>query len=164
MKRNWKDNRVIDRSNGEAEDPCSGIVETECNWPQRLRDESARLLYDSVVYGAVRYLAVFSGAVLTPIYTRLLTKEDYGLIEIFVTWNMFAAMVLPLGLPTALQRFYPDVADDAERRRETIRTLHGMALVAVIVYSLLLLPFCGLFLGMFNATSAPKEVFYLSIV
>ena len=81
-----------------------------------------------------------------------------------MTWNMFVAMVLPLGLPTALQRFYPDVADDAERRRETIGTLHGIALVAVIAYSLLVLPFCGVFLGVFNATSAPKEVFYLSIV
>ena len=68
MKGNSKDNRVIDRSNGDAEDLCSeGVVETECSWPQRLRDESVRLLYDSVVYGAVRYLAVLSGAVLTPI-------------------------------------------------------------------------------------------------
>lgn len=131
---------------------------------QRLRGESGRLLYDSVVYGVVRYLAILSGILLTPVYTRLLTKEDYGLIEIFVTWNTLVVMVIPLGLPTALQRFYPDVADGAVRKREMIGTIHVMVLVAASVYAILLSTFRGVFLEGFNATSAPLEIFYLSIV
>lgn len=130
---------------------------------QGLRYESGRLLYDSVVYGAVRYLGVLSGIVLTPVYTRLLTKEDYGLIEIFVTWNTLVTMVIPLGLPTALLRFYPEVANDAEHRRKTIGTLQVMALVAASLYAILLSPFHAVFLGAFSATFAPLEVFYLSI-
>lgn len=132
--------------------------------PRRLRGESGRLLYDSVVYGAVRYLGLLSGIVLTPVYTRLLTKEDYGLIEIFVTWNAMVAMVIPLGLPTALQRFYPEVAIEGARKRELLGTLLVMTLVAAGVYAMLLSPLGGVFLDAFNATSAPLEVFYLSIV
>lgn len=139
-------------------------VASESVTPQRLRGESGRLLYDSFVYGLVRYLGILSGIVLTPVYTRLLTKEDYGLIEIFVTWNALVTMVIPLGLPTALQRFYPEVASEGTRKRELLGTLHVMTLVVAGVYAMLLSPLSGVFLDVFNASSAPLEVFYLSIV
>jgi O-antigen/teichoic acid export membrane protein len=124
----------------------------------------AWLVYDSVVYGAVRYLNVASGILLTPIYTRLLTKNDYGVIDVFVTWNAFAAMVITLGLPTALLRFYADVKDDPTRRRETIGTIQGLMLVAALGYGLVILPFGDMFLSAFNTPTAPPEVFYESIV
>ena len=138
-------------------------VASESVTPGRLRGESGRLLYDSLVYGAVRYLGLFSGILLTPVYTRLLTKADYGLIEVFVTWNTLVSMVIPLGLPTALQRFYPEVANQGTRKRELLGTLHLMTLVAAGVYALLLSPLRGVFLDAFNVSSAPLEVFYLSI-
>lgn len=121
------------------------------------------LVYDTLVYGAARYLNVVSAILLTPIYTRLLTKDDYGIIEIFVTWNMFMSVVITLGLPTALQRFYWEVKDDPERKRETIGTLHGLMLGAAAVYAIALLPFRHAFLNAFNAPATPPEIFYESI-
>jgi O-antigen/teichoic acid export membrane protein len=152
---------VLEQNAGRTEDL---IADHQSVASRRLRDELLRLLHDSVVYGFVRYLAVLSGIILTPIYTRLLTKEDYGTIEICVTWMTLSSMVIPLGLPTALQRFYPDVVGDALSMRKVIGTIHVIVLATASAYAILLSPFPEAFLRVFSATAAPREVFYLSIV
>ncbi|MEI8278344.1 MAG: oligosaccharide flippase family protein [Bacteroidota bacterium] len=47
-----------------------------------------------------------------PIFTRLLTPSDYGVINIFSVWVAIAAIVLPLNLYTAVNRYYYENNDD----------------------------------------------------
>ena len=63
---------------------------------------------DTLVYGVTGYLGLVASFFLTPFYTRILTKEDYGLLDLFNVWNSFFALVLPLGLFTAILRLYKD--------------------------------------------------------
>ena len=50
---------------------------------------------DTLVYGVTGYLGLVASFFLTPFYTRILTKEDYGLLDLFNVWNSFFALVLP---------------------------------------------------------------------
>lgn len=47
-----------------------------------------------------------------PIFTRILTPSDYGVINIFSVWVAIAAIVLPLNLYTSINRYYYENKDD----------------------------------------------------
>jgi O-antigen/teichoic acid export membrane protein len=60
---------------------------------------------DSFVYGAGTAFSKGFGFILLPIYTRLFTPIEYGLIEIVTMTNVFLSLVLNMGLD-ASQSFY----------------------------------------------------------
>lgn len=87
---------------------------------------------DSIAYGAVRYLSILSAIILTPIYTRLISMESYGAMEIFNTWNAVIIGCLPLGLLTALQKYYPENKND----KTSLKSMLGTILLSLIVLNL----------------------------
>jgi O-antigen/teichoic acid export membrane protein len=83
---------------------------------------------DSIFYGATSYLSVLAGIILTPIYTRYFTKEEYGMMDLVNTWNTLMLLLIPLGLTTAMVRLYYDYHEDEGKKRTNLGTLL-MALV-----------------------------------
>ena len=77
-----------------------------------------RIFSDSIIYGVSSYLSVVAAIFLTPIYTRILLKTDYGAMDIINTWISLVVAILPLGLLNAVVRFYPDFKADPEQRKK----------------------------------------------
>ena len=107
-----------------------------------------KVLGESVIYGLSKFIGVFASLLLTPIYTRILSKGDYGIMDIFLTWNNLLLTILPFGLMGALIRYYPEYKRD-------IKSMTGTILVFLLVvgglYCLTLLSFQETIIsGVFN--------------
>ena len=79
-----------------------------------------KVLGESVAYGLSSYVGVFASIFLTPIYTRILSKGDYGIMDVFLTWNNLFMTILPFGLIGGLLRFYPEYKNDIKSLTGTI--------------------------------------------
>ncbi|HEX6026185.1 MAG TPA: oligosaccharide flippase family protein [Solirubrobacter sp.] len=95
-----------------------------------------RLLRTGVAYQVADAVSKVVALALLPVYTRHLTRGDYGTAELLLTTIILVSIVLRLGLGEALVRFhYLDA--DPERRQRLARTATGtLALVTTLVAGL----------------------------
>jgi O-antigen/teichoic acid export membrane protein len=121
-----------------------------------------KLLSDSAVYGITGYLTIISGILLTPLYTRIFTKEEYGIMDLFNTWNTFAIAIIPLGLIQAITRFYPDFSKDPEQKKNFLGTILSTAVVITLSYFLIMLISKNYFISYVKADNL-NEIFYHSL-
>ena len=75
------------------------------------------LLKDSAVYGIGIVLSRLVGFIMIPIYTRVLSPADYGIIETIVRVVDVFGLVLALGISSALMRYYNEASEGRDRRR-----------------------------------------------
>jgi O-antigen/teichoic acid export membrane protein len=87
-----------------------------------LRDELLKLVRHGGVYGIGRMLTRGISFFLIPFYTYFLTTADYGVMEILNITTAVATILLALGLPNALMRFYY-ATDDAREQKEVVGTV-----------------------------------------
>jgi O-antigen/teichoic acid export membrane protein len=101
-----------------------------------------RLVAHSGVYGMGLVVQAVLGVLLLPLYTRYLTRADYGAIETVVAGTSLLAVVLGGGITSAFFRFYSRSADPAWRLRVVrtsvwftmaTATLGSLAVVALAV-------------------------------
>jgi O-antigen/teichoic acid export membrane protein len=83
----------------------------------RLRE----LARHSAVYGAGSVVSSLIAVFLLPLYTRYLTRADYGAIETLVAASAVLTIFLQAGINSAFFRFYFDSEDPGERNR-VVRT------------------------------------------
>jgi O-antigen/teichoic acid export membrane protein len=80
-----------------------------------------KLASESVIYGLSGVLSKFLYVVLVPIYTRIFSPEDYGVLSLITNMMSLVAIFVVLGLDSAVGRWYYD-SDDVSMRRTTIAT------------------------------------------
>ncbi|GIV17791.1 MAG: polysaccharide biosynthesis protein [Armatimonadota bacterium] len=97
------------------------------------------LVKDSAVYAVGTIASRLVGFIMIPVYTRVLTPADYGIIETIVRLVDIIGLFLALGLAEALLRHYY-LAKDEEERRRLIGTVFNINLMVVILGSLFTLP------------------------
>lgn len=96
-----------------------------------------RLGKDTIVYGVGAALQTFISFFLFPIYTRLLTKSDFGAQDIVLTTKAMLSLFLVMGLDSAVLIFYYAATD---KEKESILstwfwfTLGLSTSVAVLVF------------------------------
>jgi len=92
------------------------------------------LTSDSFVYGLTGLLSRSIGFLLIPVYTRMLSPEDYGVMSVVGTTAQIISIILMLGLPGAVQRFYFD--HDARQNRRFLGSIvlfqNGLGLAACL--------------------------------
>ena len=88
-----------------------------------------RLLRTGAAYQLADAVSKVVALALLPIYTRHLTRADYGTAELLLTTIILVSIVLRLGLGEALVRFH-FLDADPERRRRLARTATGTLFVA----------------------------------
>jgi len=98
------------------------------------------LVKDSAVYAVGTIASRLVGFIMIPVYTRVLTPADYGIIETVVRLVDIISLFLALGLAEALLRHYY-LAKDEEDRRRLVGTVFNLNLTVVMVGSLLTIPF-----------------------
>lgn len=98
------------------------------------------LVKDSAIYAVGTIASRLVGFIMIPVYTRVLTPADYGIIETIVRLVDIIGLFLALGLAEALLRHYY-IAKDEEDRKRLVGTVFTLNLAVVLVGGLLVLPF-----------------------
>jgi len=88
------------------------------------------LVKDSAVYAVGTIASRLVGFIMIPVYTRVLTPADYGIIETIVRLIDIIGLLLSLGLAEALLRHYYLAKTDDERNR-LIGTVFNLNLLVV---------------------------------
>ena len=106
-------------------------------------------LRHAFLYGLSSALVQAGGVVLIPLYTRCLTQEDFGAMEVVGRCAEMAGTLLLIGgLRQGLLTFYQQSKTDAERDRvfrATLILLVGVCLLGGAVFMGLAGPACGFF-------------------
>ncbi|MDF2438534.1 MAG: conserved rane protein of unknown function [Bacteroidota bacterium] len=121
-----------------------------------------KLLSDSAVYGITGYLTIISGILLTPLYTRMFTKEEYGIMDLFNTWNTFAMGIIPIGLIPAIIRFYPDFSTNHLEKKKNLGTILTTILTLNIIYIIVMLLLRNFFIGYIKGGNL-NEIYFHSL-
>ena len=95
-------------------------------------DYFRRLARTGAAYQAGEALAKLVAVALLPVYTRHLTRGDYGTADLLLTLVILVSIVIRLGLVEAFIRFYY-VDADPERRDQITRAATGTVLLATTV-------------------------------
>lgn len=80
-----------------------------------------KLVHNSIIYNISGLIPIFVNILLVPIYTRILTPADYGIISIAEIITRIITVVLLMGVPSAIVRFYYDFRD----RPNTLKSYLG---------------------------------------
>jgi O-antigen/teichoic acid export membrane protein len=80
-------------------------------------DRLKSLFRNLSIYGLGDVATSIANLLLLPVYTRFLTKEDYGVITMLLTIEAVAKVVFRWGVDTAFMRLYYDCPDQAARQR-----------------------------------------------
>jgi len=101
-----------------------------------------RLLTTGAAYQVADVVSKFIALALLPIYTRHLSRADYGTAELLVTTVILVSIVARLGIGEAFVRFH-FLDADTERRRRLARTATGVLLGITTVLALAVAAFAG---------------------
>lgn len=94
---------------------------------------------DSAIYAVGTVASRLVGFIMIPVYTRVLTPADYGIIETIVRLVDVIGLFLGLGLAEALLRHY-FLAQNEEDRRRLISTTLSINLAVIVAGCLIALP------------------------
>lgn len=75
-----------------------------------------RFLGDTAIYGVSNLLSRGIGLLLLPLYTRVLSPAEYGMVDMVQVVRSFVALTVALEIVQALVRFLPEAQSDAEKR------------------------------------------------
>jgi O-antigen/teichoic acid export membrane protein len=117
---------------------------------------------DTFLYGITSYLGLVAGIILTPIYTRFLSKEEFGLMDLYNTWNNFFIIIIPLGLSTAILRTFHDYNNNKEELKENLGTLLITLLVNNLIYFGLSMLLMNLIKDYYFQTEINLSMYFLS--
>jgi O-antigen/teichoic acid export membrane protein len=106
-----------------------------------LQAKFKRLAKDSVIYGIGGVAIKFIGFLLLPIYTRVFSPTDYGIMDMIATMVALAGIILSSGTETALSYYFFQLNNDLERQK-TITSItfyliliHGLVSVGIYIFA-----------------------------
>jgi O-antigen/teichoic acid export membrane protein len=94
-----------------------------------MRSLFTRLLTGGASYQAASVLSAALALVTLPLYTRALSRSDFGVAETLLTFIILASILLRLGLGEAFVRFYFATPEGSERDRLARSTVATVLLV-----------------------------------
>lgn len=117
----------------------------------------------AAIYGLGIVLSRLIGFIMIPIYTRILTPADYGILEILSISTDVVSMLTGLGLAAALTRFYYHYEDPLQRCEVVSSAIITLAFMFGLV-TILLLPFAGFLSALLLTTSDLSDLVRLALV
>jgi len=106
-----------------------------------LLPELKKLSADSVVYAIGNILTKGLGLLLLPVYTRVLSPADYGVLGITTMISLLITPILSWTFLAAVQKFYVEYEDRESERKEFLGTL---LIYQVVVSGLLIFGFSAI--------------------
>jgi len=99
-----------------------------------------QLAGDSVIYGISGIVSRMISVFLVPLYTRLFSPEDYGVINLVNTSFLLIGLVIVFALDNSAARWYYDT-DEITEQKKTFGSWIWFQLIAAIVVAILLISF-----------------------
>jgi O-antigen/teichoic acid export membrane protein len=101
-----------------------------------------RLLVDSSVYTVAAAIPGLAGVVLLPVYTRYLSAEEYGLVDLVTLTYTVVTVVATLEVSQGLARHLPEAKEVEARRRlsSTAFWFTGATMLSAVILVLLAAP------------------------
>ena len=97
---------------------------------------SHKKILDTVIYGVQGFLPQIISLLLLPVLTRVLTKEDYGIINLVTTFSAILAGFVAFQLPGAIGRFFLEY-EDRHLPRFFSSLLAASCVIGVVVLAVL---------------------------
>ncbi len=97
-----------------------------------MRSLFTRLLTGGAAYQASSVVSAVLALVTLPLYTRALTKADFGIAETLLTFIILASILLRFGLGEAFVRYYHATAEGNERDRLAATTVATILLISTV--------------------------------
>ncbi len=95
------------------------------------------LLKDSLIYGLGRYINTFIGALFIPIYTRIFSPAEYGIVDLIGATVSMIVIFLILGLDSATALYFYDTEDRHNQKKIISTSFYFRMMLAVVICSAL---------------------------
>jgi len=99
----------------------------------------SRIIKHSSIYMLGIILSRVISFIMLPIYTRFLTPGDYGVLELLTMTSDAISILIGMGLPSAIFRFYSEKETQEEKNRVISTALISGASLFFLVFSILFL-------------------------
>ncbi|MBN4049762.1 oligosaccharide flippase family protein [Bacteroidales bacterium AH-315-N07] len=117
-----------------------------------------------LIYGIASSIGKFIGFFLVPIYTRVFSPEQYGIIDLISTVVSFLAILGMLQLESAISRYYYE-AKDNYKRIQFISTAFWTIAVSSVLWTVLTLLFAKtLSIALFNTPEYKNIILLASFI
>ncbi len=106
---------------------------------QSVASEAKLIARHSAVYGLASVLDRVVSFLMLPVYLRVLTPSDYGVLELLYLTNSVISLVIGMGLESAVSRFYFDYEQEEDRNRVvgTAVVGYGGMMIAISLFLML---------------------------
>lgn len=101
-----------------------------------MQSKEKRLIQNTIIVGVGKICTQFISFFMLPLYTSLLSAEEYGVVDLL---NTYVALLIPVFFfqsDQAVFRFLIDVRDQAEERKNIITNCLFATLIQIVVYML----------------------------
>ncbi len=115
------------------------------------------------IYGLIPVFGKFISIILLPLYTRVLTPEDYGAQDVLIQLAIFLSFLINLELYSGVGRYFYDKKDIIERKKLVSTGLWITILIGIIIVSVAFF-FNNVIYKLFFETPKHKTAFYLTIL
>jgi len=95
----------------------------------------------SVSYTVCSILQKCISLITLPIFTRVLSTEDYGQVSVYIAWVAFFSILLSLNLPYG--SFQTTMAKFEDKRRQYVSSLEGIFLLTSVIFIVIYLFLSG---------------------
>jgi len=97
-----------------------------------------RLLKESALYSLTAIASPLIGIILVPIYTRVFSPDEYGIIELVATVTALLTILLIAGLENGIGRYYVDTVSHDDKRKIATTGIAYLALTALTLITILM--------------------------
>ncbi|WP_339868288.1 polysaccharide biosynthesis C-terminal domain-containing protein [uncultured Algoriphagus sp.] len=117
---------------------------------------------DSMIYGLAGIATRVMGVVLTPLYTRVYSPEDYGVFGLVNNAYSLIALVLILSLDNSTARWFYDT-EEVDYRKKIISTWFWFYLMISVVFAVFFF-FTAPFWSQFIAYNSDESIQYIQVL
>lgn len=121
-----------------------------------------RFLKDSAIYGISTFFARSVVFILLPLYTRLLTASEFGVIELLTVFGNFVNVTIALEISQALVRFFPEVANEKDKKSYASTAL-WFTLFAYTIFLVLANVYSGWISLVLLSDDSQNQIFVMSL-
>lgn len=120
-----------------------------------------QLLRDSAVYGVTRFLVQGISFFLVPVYTRVLTPEEFGVFDLLTVVGSIAVVLVGLEVTQGVARLLPESRSEAEKAAFASTSL-WFCVCAYGLFCLVALAFAGPLTGALFGSAEHRGEFQLA--
>jgi len=116
------------------------------NTPDKSKSRGAVALKAGIWYVISNIVVKAIAVITTPLFTRMMTTEEYGIVQNFISWNTLLLPIFTLNLTYSIGRAKLDIDDDLENYVGTMQIVSAaFSLVISFIAIILIGPVSSLF-------------------